>query len=302
MPETADFSLIVPPLLKEGDILGIIAPSGPWKKDEFQQGVSILENHGFRVRLPDHLPTGKGYLAGSARQRLRTIEQIWKDPEIKAVIPVRGGYGCLPILDFLDYQFIRANPKLLVGFSDVSGLLQAIYKYSNLLTLHGPMLTTLNKCDKGSLAYFFDRLTGRATLRLSPQGLKVLKPGNGSGIMTGGNLTTLTHLMETSYEVSWRNKIVFLEDVGESPYRIDRLFTHLYMAGRFKDVAGLILGEFCNCGNEKEIYDRVLELFQQENFPVWAGFPVGHGKKNLTLPVGVGVEMNCAEGELVIKL
>lgn len=302
MTETADLPLLTPPLLEKGDTFGLIAPSGPWQEDEFRQGISILESQGFRVKIPDPLPAGKGYLAGSDRQRFQTFDQIWQDPEVKAVMPVRGGYGALRLLDLLDYQSIRANPKTIVGFSDVSALLQAIYKHCHLLTFHGPMLTTLSKCDATSLNFLFEQLTGRAQPRIRPDRMKILKKGESSGIIVGGNLTTLAHLTATSYEVSWQGKIVFLEDVGESPYRIDRLFSHLYMAGRLKGVAGLILGEFSDCGNQEEIWDRVLELFQGENFPIWADFPVGHGPRNLTLPIGVRARMNQAEKELSLTL
>ncbi len=297
MTETAEFPLVAPPPLKKGDTFGIIAPSGPWKDDEFRRGIEILENRGFKVRVPDPLPVHRSYLAGSDEQRLETLRQAWRDPGIRAVMPVRGGYGVLRLLNSIDYKAIRANPKVLVGFSDVSALLQAVYRYGNLLTFHGPMLTTLGKCDPASLEFLFDRLTGK-TDSLKPDRLKILKGGSSSGIIVGGNLTTLTHLVATGYEISWQGKIVFLEDVGESPYRIDRLFTHLYMAGRFRDLRGLILGEFTGCGDQEEIWSRVGELFRNEEFPIWADFPVGHGLRNYTLPVGVQAKMDSAEKKL----
>ncbi|MFP3982360.1 MAG: LD-carboxypeptidase [Desulfurivibrionaceae bacterium] len=301
MPETADSSLIIPPLPEKGDTFGIIAPAGPWKDEEFQKGISILEGHGFRVKLPAPLPAGQGYLAGSDRQRLKAFEQIWQDPEVKVVMPARGGYGSLRLLNLLDYRFIRANPKLLVGFSDVCCILQALYRYCGLLAFHGPMLTTLNKCNRTSLEFLFEQLSGRVS-RISPDRIKILKAGDATGILSGGNLTTLAHLTSTAYEISWQDKIIFLEDVGESPYRIDRLFTHLYMAGKFKGIRGLILGEFSNCGDEEDIWDLVLELFQKEDFPIWADFPVGHGLRNLTLPLGVEAGMDSARKELSFTL
>lgn len=297
----------MPAALKKGDTIGLVSPAGPIVDEKnFTAGIRLLKEMGLEVKFARDLPQRKeNYLAGPDRLRLDDFHELWADPEVRAVLAVRGGYGSMRIVDRIDYDLIRNNPKILVGFSDVTVLLASIYQRCNLVTMHGPVLTTLARGDRHTVRTFFDTLAGQGPDRIKPKDLEILAPGRARGRLLGGNLTTLAHLEGTPFALSWDHAILFLEDVGESPYRIDRLLTQLNLAGRLDNLAGLILGSF-NDGLSNEgirvdeglIWQRVMELFKARNIPVWANFPVGHIPDNHILPIGVTVEMNSDAGTL----
>ncbi len=277
--------IVFPQPIKKGDTIGLVAPAGIWDEELFSQGVRILADFGFKVKFPRNFARKENYLAGSDAYRTEIFHDMWRDPEVAAILAVRGGYGCLRILSGIDYNLIKAHPKPFIGFSDICALHSAIFVKTGLVTFHGPMLTTLGKSDQQSVTSFFHTLTHGSCPPLTNK-VEILKKGNGEGTLVGGNLTTLTHLLGTPYEVSWKNNIIFLEDIGEVPYRIDRLLTHLFMSGRFQGINGLLLGSFTNCGDVELIWERVMELFQDENFPIWANCPLGHDQENMMLPFG----------------
>ncbi|RJX33645.1 MAG: LD-carboxypeptidase [Desulfurivibrio sp.] len=299
MQETAEQTPTLLPLsLQKGDTIGLVAPAGPFDEEEFARGVQILDQYGFKLRIPRELATRHNYLAGQDRHRAAIFHEIWRDPEVKAVLAVRGGYGSLRILPAIDYQLLRLQPKILIGFSDITALHCAIFQQTGLVTFHGPMVTTLAKSDRESLLSFFDTITSGSCRPITDQALEILKPGRAAGRLSGGNLTTLVHLLATPFEVSWRDRIVLLEDVGEAPYRIDRMLTQLKMAGRFAGIRGLILGSFTNCGEREMIWARVLELFNEEDLPIWGNFPSGHGNRNMIVPLGSEAVMDSAAATL----
>ncbi|MBU0964880.1 MAG: LD-carboxypeptidase [Proteobacteria bacterium] len=299
MHETAEQApSLFPRALRRGDTIGLVAPAGPWDEEEFARGVQILDQYGFKVKIARDLTTRENYLAGPDRHRADIFHEIWRDPEVNAVLSVRGGYGSLRILAAIDYELIREQPKIFIGFSDITALHSAILQQTGLTTFHGPMVTTLAKIDKESLLSFFDTITSGTCRPITTRSVEILKSGQASGRLIGGNLNTAVHLLATPFEVSWRDKIVFLEDVGEAPYRIDRMLTHLKMAGRFAGIRGLILGSFTNCGDQEMIWARVMELFGDENLPIWANFPIGHGKQNMIVPVGSEARMDSSTGTL----
>ena len=262
---------------------------------------------GFTIRLGrDFLQRKNNYLAGTDHERALEFNELWADPQVKAVMAGRGGYGTLRILDKLDYDLIRDNPKILVGFSDITALLIAIHKKCNLVCFHGPVVTTLARCEAESLQAFLETLLGRAPTVLKPDKLEILCPGVARGPLLGGNLATISHLVATPYEIIPDNAVLFLEDVGEAPYRIDRILTQLQQSGRLAKISGLILGSFADGLNgevlpaldEELIRNRVLELFAGQDIPIWAGFPVGHVPDNHILPIGVEAAMDSASGTL----
>lgn len=287
-------NLILPPPLKKGDTIGLVAPAGPiLKEDEFAAGVKLLSEMGLHVKFDkDIVNRSNGYLSASDEQRADELHHFWRDPEIHGIFAVRGGYGTLRMLHHLDMDLIRQVPKIFVGFSDITVLLSAILKNTGLITFHGPVLTTLAKSDKASIETFFITLSGKQQDFIKADGLEILVSGNARGKLFGGNLTSLAHLVATPYEVSWEDTILFLEDVGEDSYRIDRMLTHLNAAGRLDNLSGLILGSFKNCGNVEQIWHRVIELLVDKKIPIWANFPTGHGKRNYILPLGIQVEMD----------
>jgi muramoyltetrapeptide carboxypeptidase len=298
MSRTAEKNLFRP--LTQGDTIGLFAPSGPISEENFRAGLRILEDMGFNVKYRRDILRRQAYLAGSDEERAGELSELWCDPEIKALLAVRGGYGALRLLPLLDMELFRAIRKPLIGFSDITILHAALHRHSGLCTFHGPMLSTLPKCDRPSQEAFFNMLTGHAPEHIKPKGLEILRHGSAQGILRGGNLTNLTHLVGTDYEDTLADSILLLEDVGEAPYRIDRLLTHLHSAGRLSQLAGIILGDFIDCGDVELVWNRVLELLAGSTIPIWGNFPAGHGNRNEILPLGVEVEMDSSHGRLVI--
>lgn len=292
---------IFPAPLKKGDTVGIIAPAGPVRNEtDFSAGLKMLSDLGFKTRYQGDILRHNDFLAGTDQQRLAELHDLWRDPEVQAILAVRGGYGCLRLLPDLDFDLIRQHPKMLIGFSDLTILLSAIQQKTGLITFHGPMLTTLPKSDRDSQEAFFNLLTGRSMPEIKIKGLEILKGGQASGRLLPGNLTSLVHLIGTPWEPDWRNAILVLEDIGEAPYRIDRLLTHLWAAGRLGQIAGLILGDFDQCGERDAIWQRALDLLAHHPIPIWANFPCGHGSRNRILPVGAQARLDSSAGRLTI--
>lgn len=295
---------MLPRALKPGDTIGLVAPAGPLARGEdLNTPISMLEGMGYKVRLAPEALRKTGYLAGSDEQRARLFNTMWADPEIKALLAVRGGYGSLRMIDLLDMNLVRSQPKMLIGYSDISVILNAIFKETGLVNFLGPVATSLPRCDRESIASFSRILAGEYIVKHQPAALDILNGGQARGRLLGGNLTSLLHLLATPHELSWNNAILILEEVGESAYRIDRMLTHLSKAGRFKGLAGLILGSFteapfADAVDGEVIRRRVVELFKQDDIPIWGNFPTGHTSRNLTLPLGLEAEMDSSTGTL----
>jgi muramoyltetrapeptide carboxypeptidase len=301
--------ILLPPALARGDTIGLVAPSGPVAdRDIFAAGVRLLREMGFEVKFDRILPEAtNSYLAGSDKDRADEFNRLWADEEVKALLAVRGGYGSLRMVGMLDFELIRNTPKMFLGFSDITVLLNVLHQETSLVTMHAPVLTTLTRSDRKSVASFFQAITGNLESEIHPDHLEILVDGQARGRLTGGNLTTLVHLLGTPYEIKLDDAIFFLEDVSEAPYRVDRMLTQLQMAGQLDHIHGLILGSFVaeafghDGGREHEaVWHRVLELVGDMDIPVWANFPVGHGARNYTLPIGAEVEMDSAAGTLYL--
>ncbi len=294
---------LLPPPVAKGETIGIFAPAGPIVDQEaFSTGVRMLREMGFEVRLQRGLESrNQGYLAGHDDERATEIMDLWRDPEVKGLVAARGGYGSLRLLDLLDFNLIATMPKRLIGFSDLTVLHAAILKKTKQLSLHGPMVATLPKSDQASVDSFVQALTGRLPEAIKVKELEILRGENASGTLIGGNLTNLAHLIGTPWEPEWQGAILLLEDIGEAPYRIDRMLHHLKSSGRLDQVAGLILGTFTDCGDAETIWNLTLDLTKERCIPVWANFPSGHGSRNLTLPLGGDVTLDSNTGTLRIE-
>ncbi|MCL2789893.1 MAG: LD-carboxypeptidase [Desulfobulbus sp.] len=296
---------VLPPRLRRGDTIGLFCPAGPVRDAErLRAGVRLIEDLGFMVQIQGPAAPGDGYLADSDEQRAAHLHELWSDAEVKAIVAIRGGYGCLRMIDRLDWDLFRQHPKFLVGFSDVTVLLNCLVDRAGLIAIHGPMAGTLARSDERSRASLFGLLTGTSEERIKPRGLEVLRGGTGRGRLIGGNLTSLLHLLATPWERSWDGCILVLEDTNEPLYRIDRMLTHLSLAGRLSRLAGLVLGDFDlggdHVGNlwlQEAVWARVLEL-APPGYPIWARFPVGHRERNLALPIGVEAKMASDAGAL----
>lgn len=296
---------ILPPRLRRGDTIGLFCPAGPLRDPgRLQAGIKLIEDLGFAVKVRGPMKPGQGYLADSDERRAEHLHGLWNDEEVRAILAIRGGYGCLRMIERLDWELFRRQPKFLVGFSDVTVLLNTLVDRAGLVALHGPMVSTLARSGEQDVAALFALLTGTFEERIRPKGVEILRGGTGRGRLVGGNLTTLVHLLATPWESAWENCILVLEDTGESLYRIDRMLTHLAQAGRLQRLAGLVLGDFDTGTDELDnlrlkegVWARVLEL-APPGYPIWARFPLGHRERNLTLPMGMEAVLDSGAGTL----
>ncbi len=298
-----------PAPLKPGAVIGIIAPAGQIRdRQGFDAGIKVLQEMGFEPRFPRDLWPGNGYLADSDAARAEEFNRMWATPEVSALLAARGGYGCLRMAGLIDLAPVRATPKALIGFSDISVLHNFIGQETNLISFHGPTLSTLAGSSKESRERWYQCVTGNWRAPLQIKGVEVLRGAEEArGRLLGGNLSSLLTLLATPFEPEFVGRILFLEDVGEPLYRIDRMLTQLWLAGKLRRLAGIILGDFSLAGNmetnekirhHEAIWGRVLQLTANTGIPVWGGFPVGHGLENMTLPHGAEAVMDSRNGQL----
>ncbi len=276
----------MPRMVSPGDTIGIVSPASPFDEADFYAGIEVLETMGFRVRFPEDIFARSGYLAGSDVKRAEQVNAAFSDESIQAIICARGGYGSMRILPYIDYELIRMNPKLFMGFSDNTALLFAMYKFSGLISFHGPVATTLRNAGKETLESVFQAFTSNNSLSIKPRNGVMLNPGKASGNLLCANLTTLCHLTGTPFQPALRDHILIIEDRGEKPYRIDRMLTQMSFAGLLDGLCGIGIGSFEDCGEMDEVYKIILKTFNHMNIPVLAGFDIGHGPENIAVPFG----------------
>ncbi|MDH4319626.1 MAG: LD-carboxypeptidase [Desulfobulbaceae bacterium] len=289
--------MLFPPPLRPGDTIGIFSPAGPVRDPKkVDKSLCLLREAGFEVVTGTRTGCDVEYLAASDEQRAAELTELWNDPTIHALIAVRGGYGCLRMMDRLDWNLAARHPKLLIGFSDLTALLNTLYARSGLISVHGPVLSTLSTSSEQTRRHFLALLSGEIPIYELGRQINIQRPGKAQGPVLGGNLTTLVHLLATPWDFSWDGAILVLEDTGEELYRIDRMLTQLQLAGKFERLNGLILGDFDRAGRGNPVSDRelalavsrrVLELTTHLDFPIWQSFPVGHGADNLPFFIGM---------------
>lgn len=316
-------SYSIPKPIKPGDTFGICAPSGAFNNDIFSRGINVLKSMGFNVHIPDEIYEKKRYMAGDDQLRASVVNALFKNSDINAIICARGGFGALRTLDYIDYDMISKHPKLFVGFSDITALLVTIVQRSLVQVLHGPVVTTLADASDITLRSLYQQLTSSYKLltcayssyestitsdlldsayNLVP--VRTLREGSASGRLTGGNLSTLCHLTGTRFQPNLDGAILFLEDVGEPPYKIDRMLTQMKLAGMFSGVKGVIVGSFERCGDHAisgvdniprtyNVIDEIMiEIFDNLEQPIVAGINAGHCNINISLRFGTLVEIN----------
>jgi muramoyltetrapeptide carboxypeptidase len=290
--------IIRPPSLKPGATIGVVSPAGPVDAHELEQGLHRLEEEGFLLRLGANILSRDGYLAGRDETRLQDLHGMFVDPEIKAIFCARGGYGSMRLLDRLDYPMIRANPKPLVGYSDITAVLLAVLQRSGLVTFHGPVVRDVAGKDEQNLKTLIFALTDNGPLEIKLGADGVVRAGKSRGPLVGGNLSLICHLVGTRYLPSLRDAILFVEDKGEPAYRLDRMLTHLRLSGHLEGLAALLAGDFEGCLEHDALKQLLEDRTTGLNMPVAVGLPVGHGRRNLTLPIGVEAEIDTDSGTL----
>ena len=293
-------NIIKPKKLQKGDTIGIIAPSGNVYEEKIYKGKSYLENLGYKIILGNNLFNKDRYMAGNDNQRIEDLEQAFKNPSIDAIICARGGYGAIRIINKINYEIIKKNPKIFCGYSDISALSAAIYKNTGLITFSGPMIQPDFQPDRindFTISNFFNT-TSSNTKVITPEIKEVIKNGEAKGVLFGGNLATITSLCGSDIFPD-KDFIFFAEDLNEPSYKIDRCFRQLINTKTFRqNVKGLILGEFLDCENPKYLKELFEEISNELNIPTFGGYNISHSNKKLTIPYGAEAIIN--EKQIII--
>lgn len=290
------------PALLPGSLIGVIAPAGPVEAERLARVPALYEAFGYRCRIYPGCELRQAYLAGPDEVRLADLHAALAAPDVAAIHAIRGGYGCMRILDGVDTALLRAQPKLLIGYSDLTAL-HALWAREGLATLHAPMaasdmLLPGREADRDALFNTLQqglRAGDVLAPELDPDGLRA--PGRASGRLIGGNLSLVAALMGTPWAWNAAGAILFLEDVNEELYRVDRLLTQLRLAGVFDAVAGFVLGSFTEATSPQAL---LREMLLPLGKPVLGGWPSGHGTPNRPLPLGLKVELDADAGQVTL--
>jgi muramoyltetrapeptide carboxypeptidase len=296
--------------LKKGDTIGIVAPANFTVREKVNYGCKELEKLGFKVKLGKSCSAKWFSFSGNDDLRANDINEMFADKNIDAVLCARGGYGCIRILDKICFDIVKNNPKLFIGFSDITSLHIAINKFAGLATVHGPMLTSniADNFDSTTKQSFVNVITGKTEYLSNPPGEKIimLKYGKAAGQIIGGTLSLVISSLGTDYEIDTKHKLFFLEELNEYTYRIDKMLNQLKMAGKFNDCCGVILGDFKNCNKEKtedfslpDVFENIFVDFEK---PVIYNIKSGHCCPMISIPFGVECELNASEKKTYIRL
>lgn len=280
-----------PMTLKPGSMLGVCAPSARFDTEKLNLGIGVLKELGFKVKVPVEIFKKKRYLAGDDMVRANVINSLFLDPEIDGIICARGGYGAIRILDHLNWDIIKQNPKPFIGFSDNTAILLAIIEKTGNGVIHGPNVVSFAQAQKKTMDTFYETLNTSFD-KIDIANGRIIKPGECTGVLKGGNLATISHLLGTRYQPDFKEAVLFLEDIGEPAYKIDRMLTQMKMAGLFEGIRGVIIGSFENCDNDEYVEDILFEIFEEYNVPVLSGLNSGHGKVNLSICMGTQIKMD----------
>jgi muramoyltetrapeptide carboxypeptidase len=316
----AESALIKPKALRPGDTVGLITPSSyVADPDRLQLAARTVKFFGLKLKTGKHVGKRTGYLGGSVQERVDDLHEMFRDRDVRGVFCIRGGYGAEQLLDRIDYDLIRRNPKIFLGYSDITALHLAIHKNAELVTFHGPVI--LSKFSEYTRTHFRKALFSTAPIGkvtnppdsdpLRPaHTLRTIQPGRARGPLIGGNLSLIATTMGTPYEIETQGRILFLEDVDEQPYSVDRMLTQLRLAGKLSAAAGVIFGECSNCRPREfqpsfestfslgEVLDSILAGLKA---PVLSGLTIGHTDDQATLPLGVAATLDSENGELIIE-
>lgn len=323
-PEESGRHLIKPRALKKGDTIAIVAPSSnPFEEGHIEYTYQWLTELGFKYKLGKHVFDVWGDMAGQDEARLADFHDMWRDESVAAIMPLRGGTGSVRLLPHLDFEMIKKNPKIFIGYSDTTGLLIPIHQKTGLVTFHGPLLGSF---FESSYSYHYYQ---KALTKTKPMGLigdpiskppwkpdypptrMIIAPGEARGRLVGGCLTLIRQLMGTPYEIETEGRLVFIEDVQEEPHNVDRMISQLLLAGKLQKAKGIIVGECSGCvpGARRNVLplnysvERMLrERLGDLGIPVIYGMKIGHSKEKVTLPLGVMATLDASGTNVKLKL
>lgn len=310
---TQIFPKLIPPRLKKGDTIGLIAPGSPFSDQLLGRAHEHLSKMGFKVKESKNLHAKYGYVAGSDEERIKDIHEMFRDQGINGIWCIRGGYGTSRLLPYLDYELIRNNPKVIIGYSDITALLQGIHINTGLVGFHGPVAAS----EMTDYTLVTNNLILRQHLQKyqihaaheRPEGMeyipRVIRAGTCKGELAGGNLSLLAALAGTPYQLDATGKLVFIEEVGEKPYRVDRMLTQLLQSANLDKASGIILGIFSNCEAKEDDFSLTLQQTLDDRLgklgiPVYYGFSFGHINNMCTLPVGIKASFDTSRPVLTL--
>lgn len=291
-----------PPALKSGDTIGVMAPSSYVEKSDIEKSKSLLEQKGYKVFIHPQTYERHNQSAGTELQKALALQGLWQRPDIKAIWAACGGNRSLHFIDSINFNALKKKPKIFIGFSDVTSLLNGIYASTNIPTFHGTVFKNVHK--SAQLDHTLELLQGRK-LSYPLKGTKVLNHGLAKGKLVGGNLSLFQYLPQTLPGKFWKNALLFLEDCGDELSRFDRMLLHLKRIGILKEVKGLILGEFLDIQDSGRPYGFSLEDIVREHtegfdIPILMDAPFGHGKTLYTMPVGIKAELDTKANNLFL--
>ncbi len=297
----------IPPNLKPGDTIGILCPSGYMPYEKASTAIETLKEWGFRIVVGKTLGNQYNYFSGTDEERLADLQQMLDDDSINAILCARGGYGMGRIIDALSFKKFKKHPKWIIGFSDITILQSHIFSKFKIASLHAPMAAAFNDGEHKNqyIQSLHDALIGRKAM-YSYQGSQYNKKGKASGILAGGNLSLLINIFGTSSDINTEKKILFIEDVGEYIYNIDRMLYQLKRCGKLDNLAGLIVGKFTDMKDTtipfgQTIEEVVYNIIKDFDYPVCFGFPVSHEKENYALKIGIKYELTVSSTSVQLE-
>jgi muramoyltetrapeptide carboxypeptidase len=284
---------IIPPYLVKGDTIGIICPAGFMPMEKAETCIAVLKKWGYKVKTGFTLGNQYHYFSGTDEQRLNDLQQMLDDDTIQAVLCGRGGYGVGRIIDDLNFKKFRRKPKWIIGYSDITVLHSHIFRRYKIASLHAPMAAAFNEGEfENQYILSLRKVLSGKKVKYTCEVHPFNQQGTARGELVGGNLSLLTHLIGTRSDINTTGKILFIEEIGEYIYNVDRMLYQLKRNGKFAKLAGLIIGSFTEAKDTtipfgKEVYDVIFDVVKDYQFPICFGFPVGHTKENFPLKVGV---------------
>jgi muramoyltetrapeptide carboxypeptidase len=299
--------ITIPPYLQKGDTIGIVAPAGFMPIEKMQTCIETLDSWGYNVQMGATTHSdSQNYFSGTDEERLNDLQQMLDDRNIKAVLCARGGYGTSRIVDRINFKKFRKHPKWIIGFSDITVLHSHLFSNYKIASLHAPMAAAFNDGEFNNpfILSLKDALEGKPShYECEPNAFN--KTGETKGPLVGGNLSLIAHLIGTKSDIKTKNKILFLEDVGEYLYNVDRLLLQLKRSGKLDKLAGLIIGGFTDSKDTerpfgKSVYDIVYEHVNEFDFPICFGFPVSHDKENYALKVGAKYQLQIQNDKVIL--